>query len=101
MILTPFAAVQCGGTCPPEALPRGDHGGPARSCATCSGRSRPKGSLNTLGLNLRQIIMEAGENVGNVGIDKDGNRINAGTYTAAQLRFDLGGWLSLLKRWGP
>ena len=39
-------------------------------------RGRPKGSLNMLGLNLRQIIMEAGENVGNVGIDKDGNRIN-------------------------
>jgi hypothetical protein len=41
-----------------------------------SKRGRPKGSVNTLGLNLRQIIMEAGENVGNVGIDKDGNRIN-------------------------
>lgn len=39
-------------------------------------RGRPKGSQNTLGLNLRQIILEAGENVGNVGIDKDGNRIN-------------------------
>jgi hypothetical protein len=41
-----------------------------------SKRGRPKGSLNTLGLNLRQIIIQAGENVGNVGKDKDGNRIN-------------------------
>jgi hypothetical protein len=39
-------------------------------------RGRPKGSLNTLGLSLRQIIIQAGENVGNVGTDKDGNRIN-------------------------
>jgi hypothetical protein len=41
-----------------------------------SKRGRPRGSLNALGLSLRQIIMEAGENVGNVGMDKDGNRIN-------------------------
>jgi len=41
-----------------------------------SKRGRPKGSLNTLGLSLRQIIIQAGENVGNVGKDKDGNRIN-------------------------
>jgi ParB-like nuclease domain len=39
-------------------------------------RGRPKGSPNTLGLSLRQIIIQAGENVGNVGEDKDGNRIN-------------------------
>jgi hypothetical protein len=37
---------------------------------------RPKGSPNTLSLSLRQIIRQAGENVGNVSIDKDGNRIN-------------------------
>jgi hypothetical protein len=41
-----------------------------------SKRGRPRGSLNALGLSLRQIIMEAGENVGNVGMDKDGNRVN-------------------------
>jgi hypothetical protein len=41
-----------------------------------SKRGRPKGSVNTLSLSLRQMIIQAGENVGDVCIDKDGNRAN-------------------------